>query len=78
MLAAMSTQLDVAAQDQALALQINQDRATLAALHDTVQSTRDETNVMRHAGQTSSSVQVNSWSSVVRLRLSVPFFRYGP
>ena len=49
MLAAMSTQLDVAEQDQALALQINQDRATLAALHDTVQSTRDETNVMRQA-----------------------------
>ena len=49
MLAAMSAQLDVAAQDQALALQINQDRATLAALHDTVQSTRDETNVMRQA-----------------------------
>ncbi len=49
MLAAMSTQLDAAQQDQALALQINQDRATLAALHESVQSTRDETDVMRQA-----------------------------
>jgi len=49
MLAAMSTQLDAAAQDQALARQINQDQATLVALHETVQSTRDQTNTMRQA-----------------------------
>jgi murein DD-endopeptidase MepM/ murein hydrolase activator NlpD len=49
MLAAMSTQLDAAAQDQALARQINQDQATLAALHDAVQSTRDQTETMRQA-----------------------------
>ncbi len=49
MLAAMSTQLDAAQQDQALARQINQDQATLVALHETVQSTRDQTNTMRQA-----------------------------
>jgi murein DD-endopeptidase MepM/ murein hydrolase activator NlpD len=49
MLAAMSTQLDAAQQDQELARQINQDAATLAALHDAVQATRDQTDVMRQA-----------------------------
>ncbi len=44
MLAAMSTQLDAAAQDQALAQQVASDQATLDALHQTVQATRDQTN----------------------------------
>lgn len=46
MLAAMSTQLDAAAQDQALAQQIAQDRATLLALHQTVLATRDQTDAL--------------------------------
>jgi murein DD-endopeptidase MepM/ murein hydrolase activator NlpD len=44
MLAAISSQLDAAKQDQALATQITQDRATLLALHQTLQATRDQTN----------------------------------
>jgi murein DD-endopeptidase MepM/ murein hydrolase activator NlpD len=44
MLAAMSTQLDAAAQDQQLAQQVASDQATLVALHQTVQDTRDQTN----------------------------------
>lgn len=47
MLAAMSTQLDAAAQDQALAQQVASDQATLIALHQTVQDTRDQTDVLR-------------------------------
>jgi murein DD-endopeptidase MepM/ murein hydrolase activator NlpD len=46
MLAAMSTQLDAAAQDQQLAQQVASDQATLLSLHQTVQDTRDQTNVM--------------------------------
>ncbi len=47
MLAQMSSQLDAAEQDKALAAQIAQDRATLASLHETVQETRGETNGLR-------------------------------
>lgn len=47
MLAAMSTQLDAAEQDRALAQQIAQDRATLLALHQTVLATRDQTDALR-------------------------------
>ena len=47
MLAEMSTQLDAAEQDRALAQQIAQDRATLLALHQTVDETRAQTNVLR-------------------------------
>ena len=47
MLAAISSQLDAAAQDQALAAQITTDRATLLALHQTVQDTRDATNQLQ-------------------------------
>ena len=47
MLAAISSQLDAAEQDQALAQQITQDRATLLALHQTLQATRDQTNQLR-------------------------------
>ncbi|MFN8630523.1 MAG: peptidoglycan DD-metalloendopeptidase family protein [Chloroflexota bacterium] len=47
MLAAMSTQLDAAAQDQQLAAQVASDQATLLSLHATVQDTRDQTNQMR-------------------------------
>jgi murein DD-endopeptidase MepM/ murein hydrolase activator NlpD len=43
MLAAMSSQLDAAEQDRELAKQINADRATLLALHQTLESTRDQT-----------------------------------
>ena len=46
MLAAMSTQLDAAAQDQQLAQQVASDQATLVALHQTVQATRDQTSLM--------------------------------
>ena len=46
MLAAMSTQLDAAAQDQQLAQQVASDQATLVSLHQTVQDTRDQTDVM--------------------------------
>ena len=47
MLAEMSTQLDAADQDRALAQQIAQDRETLLALHQTVEATRGQTNVLR-------------------------------
>ncbi|HEX5826439.1 MAG TPA: peptidoglycan DD-metalloendopeptidase family protein [Candidatus Limnocylindrales bacterium] len=47
MLAEMSTQLDAAEQDKALAAQIAQDRETLLALHETVEATRGQTNVLR-------------------------------
>ncbi len=46
MLAAMSTQLDAAEQDRALAQQIAQDRETLLALHKTVAETRAETDLL--------------------------------
>ncbi len=47
MLARMSTQLDAAEQDQALAAQIAEDRKTLLALHQTVEATRGQTNTLR-------------------------------
>jgi murein DD-endopeptidase MepM/ murein hydrolase activator NlpD len=47
MLAEMSYQLDVAEQDKALAERIARDKETLAALHETVELTRDQTNVLR-------------------------------
>jgi murein DD-endopeptidase MepM/ murein hydrolase activator NlpD len=47
MLAEMSTQLDAAEQDKALAAQIAQDRETLLALHETVEATRGQTNILR-------------------------------
>jgi murein DD-endopeptidase MepM/ murein hydrolase activator NlpD len=47
MLAEMSTQLDAADQDRALAEEIAQDRETLLALHQTVDATRDQTNTLR-------------------------------
>ena len=47
MLAAMSTQLDAAAQDQQLAAQVASDQATLVALHQTVSDTRSQTNQLR-------------------------------
>ncbi len=47
MLAVMSTQLDVAEQDRALAQQIAQDRETLLSLHQTVEETRAQTAVLR-------------------------------
>ncbi|HEU0245355.1 MAG TPA: peptidoglycan DD-metalloendopeptidase family protein [Candidatus Limnocylindrales bacterium] len=47
MLAEMSTQLDAAEQDKALAAQIAEDRETLLALHQTVDDTRAQTNVLR-------------------------------
>ncbi len=46
MLAAMSTQLDAATQDQQLAQQVASDQATLLTLHQTVQDTRDQTGLM--------------------------------
>ena len=46
MLAAMSTQLDAAAQDQQLAQQVASDQATLLSLHQTVSETRDQTNLL--------------------------------
>jgi murein DD-endopeptidase MepM/ murein hydrolase activator NlpD len=49
MLASMSTQLDVATQDQALAQQITQDRATLLQIHQTVQATLDQTTLLSQA-----------------------------
>jgi murein DD-endopeptidase MepM/ murein hydrolase activator NlpD len=49
MLAEMSTQLDAAEQDRALAQQIASDRATLLQLHQTVESTRAETDLLRQA-----------------------------
>lgn len=47
MLAAMSTQLDAATQDQQLAQQVASDQATLVALHQTVSDTRDQTDLLR-------------------------------
>ena len=47
MLEEMSTQLDAAEQDKALAEQIAADRETLLALHETVEETRGQTNVLR-------------------------------
>jgi murein DD-endopeptidase MepM/ murein hydrolase activator NlpD len=47
MLTEVSYQLDVGAQDRALAEQIKEDQATLAALHATVEATREETNLLR-------------------------------
>ena len=47
MLAEMSTQLDVAEQDRALAQQIAQDRETLLSLHQTVEDTRAATDLVR-------------------------------
>ena len=47
MLAEMSTQLDAAEQDRALAEQIAQDRVTLLQLHETVEATRGQTNTLR-------------------------------
>jgi murein DD-endopeptidase MepM/ murein hydrolase activator NlpD len=47
MLAVMSTQLDAAEQDRALAQQIALDRETLLSLHRTVEETRAETALLR-------------------------------
>jgi murein DD-endopeptidase MepM/ murein hydrolase activator NlpD len=47
MLAEMSTQLDAAEQDRALAEQIADDRETLLQLHLTVEATRGQTNTLR-------------------------------
>ena len=47
MLAAMSSQLDAAEQDRALAQQIALDRATLLQIHQTVASARSETDLLR-------------------------------
>ena len=47
MLAAMSSQLDAAEQDRALAQQIASDRETLVAFHETVEATRGETDLLR-------------------------------
>lgn len=47
MLADMSMQLDAAQQDQALAEQIAQDRATLESLHETVAQAQSETDTIR-------------------------------
>ncbi len=47
MLAQMTSQLDAATQDEALARQVSQDQATLLSLHQTVESSRAETNVIR-------------------------------
>jgi murein DD-endopeptidase MepM/ murein hydrolase activator NlpD len=47
MLAVMSTQLDAAEQDRALAQQIAKDRETLLSLHRTVEDTKAQTDVLR-------------------------------
>jgi murein DD-endopeptidase MepM/ murein hydrolase activator NlpD len=47
MLVAMSTELDAAEQDRMLAGEIAADRETLLALHQTVEATRDQTDVIR-------------------------------
>jgi murein DD-endopeptidase MepM/ murein hydrolase activator NlpD len=47
MLAEMSTQLDAAEQDRALAQQIAEDRETLLQIHQTVEATRGQTNTLR-------------------------------
>jgi murein DD-endopeptidase MepM/ murein hydrolase activator NlpD len=51
MLVAMSTELDAAEQDRMLASQIAQDRATLLALHQTVEGAREQTDVIRQQTQ---------------------------
>jgi murein DD-endopeptidase MepM/ murein hydrolase activator NlpD len=47
MLVAMSTELDAAEQDRALAREIAEDRATLLSLHQTVTETRAQTDIIR-------------------------------
>ncbi len=47
MLVEMSSQLDVAAQDETLARQVSSDQATLLELHQTVESARADTNLIR-------------------------------
>jgi murein DD-endopeptidase MepM/ murein hydrolase activator NlpD len=47
MLTEMSSQLDAATQDEALARQVAEDRATLLSLHDTVVAARADTNYIR-------------------------------
>ncbi|HEY4188830.1 MAG TPA: hypothetical protein VGM28_00285, partial [Candidatus Limnocylindrales bacterium] len=47
MLAEMSSQLDVADQDRALAAQVEEDQATLLSLHETVVDARSATNTIR-------------------------------
>jgi murein DD-endopeptidase MepM/ murein hydrolase activator NlpD len=47
MLAEMSSQLDAATQDEALARQVAEDQATLDSLHQTVESARADTNTIR-------------------------------
>jgi len=47
MLVEMTSQLDVAAQDEALARQVSADQATLLALHQTVEAARADTNLIR-------------------------------
>ncbi len=47
MLAEMSSQLDAADQDKALAAQVAEDRATLESLHQTVEEARAATNTIR-------------------------------
>ena len=47
MLAEMSSQLDAADQDKALAAQVSEDRATLLSLHETVVEARAATNTIR-------------------------------
>ena len=64
MLAEMSTQLDAAEQDRALAQQIAQDRETLLALHQTVEATRgrDRTSSARRRRSRSRS-WTSGWTS---------------
>ncbi len=47
MLVEMTSQLDAATQDQALARQVSEDQATLLSLHQTVEETRADTNLIR-------------------------------
>ncbi len=47
MLAEMTSQLDAATQDEALARQVSEDQATLLSLHQTVESARADTNLIR-------------------------------
>jgi len=47
MLVEMTSQLDVAAQDEALARQVATDQATLLSLHQTVEAARADTNLIR-------------------------------
>jgi murein DD-endopeptidase MepM/ murein hydrolase activator NlpD len=46
-LSEMSYYIDVGEQDQALAKQINRDKETLASLHETVDATRERTDLLR-------------------------------